>query len=360
MPLGLLGPDMLVLGDRGFDAATFLHDLAMTGAQLLVRGRSQRIPPVEALLGDGSYRSRLDGLPVRIIEAEIAVRSNDGHYARDRYRLITTLLDEHRYPAPTLIRLYHERWEIESGYYALRHTMLGGRVLRSQDRAGLEQEVWAVLTVYQLLRMAMVDAVETCPGLDPDRASFTTALQTARDTLITASTSTTSTPATAGHEDLVGRIGAAVLATLLPPRRPRYSSRTVKCPTSRYHDRGDRGGDTRPARSTLISGIDITVYPPPTGQMTRHQERHAARVAARLIGPRLPTRRERITALMAGHPGRSWTAPELAPIIAATPQSMRTQLAEWVRLGLLTRCSRGRYTLDTPTPPTSSTRPPER
>ena len=76
---------MLVLGDRGFDAATFLHDLALTGAHLLVRGRSQRIPPVEAVLTDGSYLSRLDGLTVRIIEAEIAVRSNDGHYAKDRY-----------------------------------------------------------------------------------------------------------------------------------------------------------------------------------------------------------------------------------------------------------------------------------
>jgi len=359
--LPLLRPSMLVLGDRGFDAATFLHDLALTGAQVLVRGRSQRIPPVEAVLTDGSYLSRLDGLTVRIIEAEIAVRSNDGHYAKDRYRLITTLIDEHRYPAQTLIRLYHERWEIESGYYALRHTMLGGRVLRSQDRAGLEQEVWAVLIVYQLLRMAMVDAVETCPGLDPDRASFTTALQTARDTLITA----TKRPADAGStttapDELVGTIGAAVLATLLPARRARYSSRTVKCPTSRYHDRGDRGGDTRPARSTPITGIDITVCPPPAGQMTRHQARYAARAAARLIGPRPPTRRERITALMIAHPGRSWTAPELAPIIAATPQSMRTQLAEWVRLGLLTRHSRGRYTLDTPTPPRSSTRPPER
>jgi hypothetical protein len=324
----------------------------------LVRGRSQRIPPVEQLLTDGSYLSRLDGLSVRIIEAEIAVRSNDGHYARDRYRLITTLLDEHRYPAQTLIRLYHERWEIESGYYALRHTMLGGRVPRSQDRAGLEQEVWALLTVYQLLRTAMVDAIETCPGLDPDRASFTTALHAARDTLITATTSTT--PADAGHDELVGRIGTAVLATLLPPRRPRYSSRTVKCPTSRYHDRGDRGGDTRPARSTTISGIDITACPVPAGQMTRHQARHAARVAARPIGPRPPTRRERITTLMTSHPGRSWTAPELAPIIAATLQSTRTQLAEWVRLGLLTRQARGRYTLDTPTPPRSSTPPPER
>jgi hypothetical protein len=43
-----------------------------------------------------------------------------------------------------------------------------------------------LLTLYQLLRTAMVEAIETRPGLDPDRASFTTALQTAHDQLITA------------------------------------------------------------------------------------------------------------------------------------------------------------------------------
>lgn len=90
--------------------------------------------PVEAVLPDGSYRSQLDGLPVRVIEAVIVVRSDDGHYARDRYRLITTLLDEHRYPAQALVRLHHERWEIESGYYALRHTILVARSRRRCPR----------------------------------------------------------------------------------------------------------------------------------------------------------------------------------------------------------------------------------
>jgi hypothetical protein len=66
----------------------------------------------------------------------------------DRYRLITTLTDHRRYPATALIRLYHERWEIETAYLALRHTLLDGHVLRSGDRPGLEQEVWALLTLY--------------------------------------------------------------------------------------------------------------------------------------------------------------------------------------------------------------------
>jgi hypothetical protein len=41
-----------------------------------------------------------------------------------------------------LVRLYHERWEIESAYYALRHTLLKARVLRSKDPTGIEQEMW--------------------------------------------------------------------------------------------------------------------------------------------------------------------------------------------------------------------------
>jgi hypothetical protein len=59
-------------------------------------------------------------------------------------------------------------------------------VLRSGDRPGVEQELRALLTLYQLLRMAMVTAAETRPGTGPDRASFTTALEAAREELTAA------------------------------------------------------------------------------------------------------------------------------------------------------------------------------
>jgi hypothetical protein len=49
--------------------------------------------------------------------------------------------------------------------------------------AGL-RGIHALLIVYQLLRTAMVDATDSRPGLDPDRASFTTALNAARDQLV--------------------------------------------------------------------------------------------------------------------------------------------------------------------------------
>jgi hypothetical protein len=117
--------------------------------------------------------------------------------------------------------------EHEIAYLALRHTLLAGRVLRSGDRPGLEQEIWALLALYQAIRRAMVTAAETIPGTDPDRASFTIALETARDTVTAAAGVVTD------DASLTGRIGRAVLGGLLPPRRPRVSARKVKSPLSR-------------------------------------------------------------------------------------------------------------------------------
>jgi hypothetical protein len=333
--LPLLAPGMLVLLDRAFDANAFLAEVTATGAMLLVRSKSTRNPPVLAHLPDGSYLSCLDGLDVRIIEADVTVTGADGSRVRERYRLITTLLDHRRFPAPDLVALYHERWEIESAYLALRHTLLTGRVLRSGDRPGLEQEVWALLLLYQLLRVAMVTAVETRPGTDPDRASFTTALEAARDELAAARGVCPDGPA-----DLLGAIGRATLATLLPARRARYSARKVKCATSRYLNRDDG----RPDTDTAITAIDIVLHTPAIDRR-RHRPRRDPNTPN---SPQPSTRRHRVMALMNADPSRGWTGKELAQQLQVKPRNMLTQLAEWTRLGFLTRTGAGTYAPATP------------
>lgn len=159
-----------------------------------------------------------------------------------------TLTDHRADPAAVLVQLYHERWEIESAFFALRHTLLRGRVLRSKDPVGVEQEVWALLTLYQALRHAMVTAVETRSGADPDRASFTIALEAARVTVTTATGIVM--PATGGKGGSIGHIATAVLTDLLPPRRARFSARIVKAGVSRYGTWNRRADDNRPATST--------------------------------------------------------------------------------------------------------------
>ncbi|HUY51606.1 MAG TPA: transposase domain-containing protein [Streptosporangiaceae bacterium] len=179
-----------------------------------VRNRAwlgNRRPPVLAHLPDGSVLSLIGGVKVRIITAEVTVTCHDGTSYGTSYRLATTLLDHRAWPADALIALYHERWEHEIAYLALRHTLLAGRVLRSGDPAGLQQEMWALLALYQALRIAITDAVATIPGTDPDRASYQIAVQTAQ-TLVTGARGIL-----AGATDLAGDIGRAVLANLHTP-----------------------------------------------------------------------------------------------------------------------------------------------
>ena len=347
--LPLLRPGMLVLLDRAFDANAFLGEVAATGALLLARAKSTRHPAVLGHLPDGSYLSQLGGLQVRIIEASVTVTGADGSRIRDAYRLITTLMDHRRFPAATVVRLYHERWEIESAYFALRHTLLQGHVLRSGDRPGLEQETWALLTLYQLLRMAMVTAAETYPGTDPDRASFTTAMEAAKDQLTAAQGICPDGPA-----DLPGAIGRAVLATLLPARRPRFSARKVKCATSRYLNRDDG----RPAHPAAITAIDIAISTPPL-DLKPGRTRRARNTPPRPRPPGPPTRREKITAIITSHPPRDWSGHELAVLLGVKPRNMLTQLGEWTRLGFFTRTGFGTYKLSTPPGGTPSTNPPD-
>jgi hypothetical protein len=127
----------------------------------------------------------------------------------------------------------HSAWRIETAYLELKSSILGGRVLRARTPQGVDQEVYAMLVCYQLLRLAMADATSTQPGIDPDRASFTIALHTARDQLIQAAGVLATTTV-----DLVGTIGRAVLDNLLPDRRLRVAPRVVKRAISKYNARG--------------------------------------------------------------------------------------------------------------------------
>jgi hypothetical protein len=150
--------------------------------------------------------------------------------------------------------------------------------------------------------MAMVTAVETRPGTDPDRASFTSALEAAREELTAARG-----VCPAGPADLPGVIGRAVLASLLPARRPRSSARKVKCATSRYLNRDDG----RPHTATAITSIDITVRTPP---LSRGRPRRYS--PARPRPPQPPTRRQKIIAIITSQPPRDWTPRELARMLS--------------------------------------------
>ena len=243
---------MIVLLDRGFASNAYLQAVAGTGAAFLARLSAARKPPVLRRFEDGSYLSRIGALQVRIIECQITIATSAGKRT-GVYRVATTLLDPHRYPAFELVKLYHERWEVESAYFAIKKSMLGRRVLRARTLPGIAQEVYALLAVYQAIRIAMADATGAIPDTDPDRASFSIALQAARDQVVQAAGVIADTTI-----DLIGAIGRAVLDHLMPARRLRTSPRSVKRPLSRYAYKSLRV-DRRTYKATI--SVDILTEP---------------------------------------------------------------------------------------------------
>lgn len=316
----------------------------------------------------GTWISPVDGVPVRVIEATIAVTCADGSVHRGRYRLITTLTDARRHPAAELLALYHDRWEIEVAFLALRHTMLRGRVLRSGDPQGLRQEMWALLAVYQVLRAAMADATDAIHGCDPDRACFTAALEAARDSVTTA----TEIMPDQGCE-LTSSITRAVTENLLPARRARISARTVKSASSRYCWRP--ADEDRPRVSTPVIALDLTIHPPAadavpasaTGRRTAEPAGHntpagtglgpavplpcpaaspGAPHALDLLPPPVPnhtSRLEDVLALMNTAPDRVWRAQEMALLLRLDGKNLAAGLSQWAKRGILLKTGPGAY-----------------
>lgn len=88
--------------------------------------------------------------------------------------LVTTLLDERKYPAEELVELLKGRWQVEVNLRHLKTTMKMD-ILRSQTAAGIERELWMFLIVYNLVRLILLEASER-QNVAVGRISFADAL----------------------------------------------------------------------------------------------------------------------------------------------------------------------------------------
>jgi hypothetical protein len=111
---------MIVLLDRDFASNAFLKAVACTGAVFLARLSAARKPPVLHRFDDGSFLSRLGRLEVRNFECEITIATTRGRNT-GVYRLATTLLDARQYPAFELVKLYYERWAVDSAFFTIKY-----------------------------------------------------------------------------------------------------------------------------------------------------------------------------------------------------------------------------------------------
>ena len=146
--------------------------------------------------------------------------------------LLTSLVDEKRYPAAEVRALYHERWELELGFGEIKTDMLERlETIRSKSPSAVAQEMWGLLVAYNLIRLEM-ERVAAELAVPPIRISFVAALREfAREWHLAA---TTQAPAKIPQR--LATMTDTLRQFLLPPRRPeRAYPREVKIKMSSYN-----------------------------------------------------------------------------------------------------------------------------
>jgi hypothetical protein len=144
--------------------------------------------------------------------------------------LITSLLDEKRYPADEIRTLFHERWEIELGFGEIKTDMLERlETIRSKSTVAVAQEMWGILVAYNLIRLEM-ERIAAELDVPPNRISFVAAL---RECVEQWHLAAMASPGTAPSR--LATMADRLRNFVLPPRRPeRVFPRAVKIKMSNY------------------------------------------------------------------------------------------------------------------------------
>jgi len=172
---------MLVLADRSFTAHPLFSAFAAAGADLLCRAKSIAVLPVLERFSDGSFRSEIVSTPdkrartdvtgVRVIEHTIDDPGRSS--VKERYRLVTTIIDSEAAPAAEQVGLYAERWEFDKLLNEVKTHERGSRVvLRSKSAEGARQEAYPFPCVHYAIRALMFRTADH-DDVDPGRISFT-------------------------------------------------------------------------------------------------------------------------------------------------------------------------------------------
>jgi hypothetical protein len=169
----LLNP--LLLLDAGFFSHMNIIWLDNCNISFLIRTRTNIAYKKIKQLGIGDFIVEMKTSP-------FALRKDDRlpkkfqvrliHYQIPGFRpsFLTTNLTVDELNGDELVALYHERWRIEVFYREVKHT-LSLTNLRSNKCDGIYKEIYAQLTVNNLIRYIMTEAVENT-GKSPVQFSF--------------------------------------------------------------------------------------------------------------------------------------------------------------------------------------------
>ncbi len=243
---------LLFLLDAGLYAFDILWNIHQADQKFIVKApRSLKLKPIQ-FLPDGSFLARLtrkvedhDAPPTksgrkRWKKVSLTVRAIRIEIPGFRpFTLITSILDE-TITAHELALHYHKRWDIEIAYDEIKThqcaTLRGQSptTFRSKRPDLVEQELYAMLIMYNLIRLLIRQAAEE-HGKDPCSISFLDALQHIIDAapIMTADG--------AAQESKFEYLLAVIADCEIDrPRRPRVNPRVVKVKMSKFKRKRDK------------------------------------------------------------------------------------------------------------------------
>lgn len=179
-----LDRQMLFLTDRAYYSFRRWKKCAETAGALLWRLKSNLQIRMLEPLPDGSWLGEIRSWPqkkcsqkkfrpekivLRVIEFQ--AQFADGTKS-EVIRLGSTLLDYVKYPALEAAGVFLERWQEETGYDEFKTHLKGAyRILRSPVPALVEQELYAFMLMYYLVRRIIAEAARK-GGVSPGEISF--------------------------------------------------------------------------------------------------------------------------------------------------------------------------------------------
>lgn len=234
-----LGKNDLVLLDRGFYAAWLAQELMERDIAFVARIQSTVKPRILAERSPGDYDvairpSAAKRRPVGTSPKTLYLRMIVCRIDREQVVLLTDLTDA-AITKQEIAQLYHERWEVEISFDEIKThlaTVCHGTLhthFRGRSPSMVEQELWATLALYNLLRRTMRHAAERV-GLPPREISFVSSLE-----VIQLYGFRVARAKEQGRPHLLELLLADIAACAMDrPRRPRRAPRVKKYRTTRY------------------------------------------------------------------------------------------------------------------------------
>jgi len=182
----LLKEGDLLLADRGFPGYELCCAILKTGAAFLFRLKRDVKPYRRKKLGKQDWLAifkKPKGCKNKDLPEEIQLRLIAVQIPgfRTMY-LLTSLVDSEKYRREELIKLYSERWQIETRHNEIKH-MLEIENLRSQDKDGIVKEILVKMTIGNLVRLVMLEAAQL-EGVNVTDLSYKHALEKITDTIL--------------------------------------------------------------------------------------------------------------------------------------------------------------------------------